>query len=331
MNRLEATTHAADIVEWMLLSNGYDEVSRGDLQAEQAFVVKNGSTADTSVDVGADQIAAQGSLDRQIEDCFDHLQYRAKAMEAVYAFRIQKDVASRKSSDESDIHLVYRFLLACSRPDMAQALGTTFSVLCKVALSRFLGGKAVVWNVDANSADRKPMGSTTKAVAEYLASFLGATTHADYVQQLADQGDGGVDLVAYVGFRDDAPGHLTVLGQCAASSRTEYWRDKLIQPARFAKLYRWTCEPVYSLFIPVVYRNTSGHWLNDLNVGQALLFDRVRIVNALRLHEEPLTDEVRSAISQALEAVTKRASTARRGRARQSTSRSKKVTNGRRR
>jgi hypothetical protein len=306
MNQLEFTAWAADRVEWMLLSNGYEEISRGDLQAENAFLVREGATADTG-DAGNDQISDQLDVSKQIEDCFDHLQYRAKAMENVYAFSIESDVISRSTAydDQSDFHLVYRFILACSRPDMAQRLGSTFSSLCKVALSRFLGARASVWNVDANSSDRQPMGTTTRAVAEYLAPFLGATPHPDFVQQLAAQGDGGVDLIACVGFGDGAPGHLTIFGQCAASSRTEYWRDKLVQPERFARVYRWTSEPVLALFIPVVYRKNSGHWLNDLNVGRSLLFDRIRILNSLRLHVDPLPDDLRVELNEALAKLTR--------------------------
>lgn len=297
MSKVELPQLRADEIEWDILSGGRFEYSRGDYQADASFEVND--------PVGGAFDEAPGMLEaRYVDDCFDHLEYRARTFSAAYRFDVSGDVISKQECTETDAQFVYRFLLACSRPDHGKQLSLHFTELCKVALQRLLGHRAQVWNVDAGSADRKALGGETRDVASALAVHLGAQIHQENIDDLPlVGGDGGSDLVATFGFDDKAHGALCILGQCAASRVTDYWRDKIYQPMRFRSLYHWSStEPKLAVFVPVVYRKGNGAWLNNTNVVE-LMFDRIRIMKALDLDATPLDAQFRSILSDALDAV----------------------------
>lgn len=301
MSQKELPQWHADQIEWNILLGARTEYSRGDYQVDRAF--------DVAVDAEDPYEPAPGMDEaRLVDDCFDHMEYRAGVFSLGYAFELDEDVISKRDGAETDSQLVYRFLLACSRTELSKSLSLHFSELCKLALQRLLGPRASVWNVDAGSADRKALGGSTRKVAVSLAHHLGATVHQANLDDLPDAGgDGGSDLVATLGFDDKASGSLCLLGQCAASSDTGYWRDKLYQPTRFKSLYHWSAgQPVLAAFIPVVYRKANGTWLDNINVVE-LLFDRIRILKALDVENNPLDAEFRLSLEQAIAlAISKR-------------------------
>jgi len=300
----------ADYVEWLIANDKRTEVSRGDIANEASIL--EGLDPETTVDPSALNAAEQRQnraqkRDAQIDDCFDHLEYRARAFGESYIFSIDRDVIKPKrgGAATTDIELVYKFLLACGKSELSKQLSAAFSELCKLAVQRFFGGKANVFNVDAGAADRQIVGTNTRDAARYLAPYLGATPLEHMLEDLAGTGDGGADIAAALGFGDGAGGHFAMLGQCAASSSESYWKDKLQQPGRFRSLYQWTVPPLLAGFIPVVYRTASGGWFSKINVQDSLIFDRLRILNALDILQQPLPnglrDQIKAALKTALE------------------------------
>lgn len=283
--RLHRPSLAADHIEWQLLEEGVAEFSRGDLEPESAWTVTPEDATSEEQEI-AD--ASSSTRSAKVDDTLAQIAYRCASLKGAYALELNQGVVRRTASINTDAELVYRFLLACSRPETSQALGDTFTELCKLALTRFFGGRASVWNIDARSSDRAQMGSTTPKVVAFLAPKIGARVKAVPHSQLRAQGDGGCDLVATFDFNDQALGHLTVLAQCAASSNENYWCNKIAEPKRFAHNYELTAEPQFCMFIPYVYRNTDGSWENEANCSRMLLFDRSRILAALELDQQHL-------------------------------------------
>jgi hypothetical protein len=294
----------ADHVEWLVAGDNRAEVSKGDIELEASIL--EGLDPEAVVinpeDTSAPEQRQRGRDRRgtQINDCFDHLEYRARALGDDYLFSVIGDVVRlKKPAGSSDQELVYKFLLACGRSDLNKRLAGTFSELCKLAVQRLFGGKAHVFNMDAGAPDRQIVGTNTKDAARYLASTLGASVLDEMLEDLPGMGDGGADIAAALAFKDGAGGHFAVLGQCAASSSEEYWRDKLHQPSRFKNLYHWTVSPILAGFIPVLYRTASGDWANKVNIT-TLVFDRLRILNSLDLRQQPLPKRFKKAILSAL-------------------------------
>lgn len=296
--RLHHPSLAADHIEWQLLEEGLAEYSRGDLDPESSFAV-------TPEDVAEEQVVVDTSStvhSTKVDDTLNQIAYRCASLKG-YALALDKGVVRRAAAPVSaDEELVYRFLLACSRSETSQALGDTFTELCKLALYRFFGGRASVWNIDARSADRVMMGKTTPKVVTYLAPKIGARVKVVPHGQLATGGDGGCDLVATIGFDDQAMGHMTFLAQCAASSNVDYWRNKIAEPGRFAYLYEMTAPPQICMFIPYVYRSTDGTWENEANCSEMVLFDRGRILTALDLGVQSLPTALSKLLKESMRA-----------------------------
>jgi hypothetical protein len=287
----------ADYAEWLIASGAKSEVSRGDLMVESD--ISQGLDGEP----GNDPLTPKVMQDTQIDDCFDHLEYRASAIGNGYLFSVSKDVlASRSPQPAGDASLVYVFLLACGNSVRNPLAYAAFSELCKVALQRLLGIRGTVYNIDAGAADRATIGTDTRKMAHFLAPILGCSPNQEVIDQLAGQGDGGADLAASVGFTDGASGHFSILGQCAASSDEAYWKDKLHQPRRFEALYRWSHSPILAAFVPIVYRSSNGAWISQANVFGAVFFDRLRILQSLQLDTEPLTQALRDQLQAAVDA-----------------------------
>ena len=282
--RLHHPSLAADHIEWQLLEEGLAEYSRGDLDPDSSFTV----APEDAVEEQAVTDTSSTAHSTKVDDTLNQIAYRCGSLKG-YALALDKGVVRRTATPVgADEELVYRFLLACSRSETSQALGDTFSELCKLALYRFFAGRASVWNIDARSSDRVLMGKTTPKVVAFLAPKIGARVKAAPHGQLAAGGDGGCDLVATIGFDDHAMGHVTFLAQCAASSNVDYWRNKICEPSRFAYLYEMTTPPQICMFIPYVYRSTDGTWENEANCSNMVMFDRGRILAALDLGSQPL-------------------------------------------
>src|SRR5262249_1574274 len=123
----------ADELEWQIAENRRAEISRGDVGLDASLT--EGLDPDTAVspddpDADSKRLSARTRRDAQINDCFDHLEYRARAFGSAYLFSIKREVLRlrnvRVSDDEA---LVYRFLLACGRPDLSKTLSSSFSEL----------------------------------------------------------------------------------------------------------------------------------------------------------------------------------------------------------
>ena len=294
----------ADYAEWLVLSESRSEVSRGDLMMEGQLYQDldiEGDVADHTA-TGTQQ-AKSTRLDTQLDDCFDHLQYRERAFGNGYLFLIKNDVLTARPDNAArgDEALVYRFLLACGRTGTKRLVPMAFSELCKLALTRLIGPRGTVYNIDAGSDDRQHLGTDTRDMARLIASTLGCVVVKEHVDQLSGQGDGGADLVASISFGDGATGHVSILGQCAASEDETYWKNKLAQAKRLLALYTWSHDPIMAAFIPVLYRSGNGTWISQSNVYGSVLFDRLRILNALQLSSMPLPPTLRDVLERAVD------------------------------
>lgn len=298
----------ADQLEWLLVFDGRGEVSKGDVGLESSIL--EGLDAEDldgdALDAVSGRDGTRRKRERQIDDCFDHLEYRERVFGKSALFTVRDDVLRLKGKVSSDSYLTYLFLLACTRSEYSKKLSAGFSALCKVALQRLLGPRAVVYNIDVGSEDRQLIGTDTREMARRLAKPLGALVSELMLADLQGTGDGGGDIVAAYDFSDGAPGHFTLLGQCAATASEVYWKDKLHQPRRLAKVFQWTVEPVLTGFIPVMYRTASGDWVSKVDVADSVMFDRLRIIQALDLGQHRLPKAVRERLTSDLEVVFKR-------------------------
>lgn len=109
------------------------------------------------------------------------------------------------------------------------------------------------------------------------------------VDEIPDRnvGDRGVDLVAWADPGDGNTHRITVFGQAAA---TRDWKLK-----QYTSSYAHLCPESILLSVPNVnvccipfyYRSVGGDWLDASEIGQSVLFDRLRICLLLAAPSDP--------------------------------------------
>jgi hypothetical protein len=96
-----------------------------------------------------------------------------------------------------------------------------------------------------------------------------------------DNGDGGIDLLAWHPMTDKAPGMPIAFAQCGCSR--EDWKFKHLEasPARhythLPVMHPWSTY----YFLPLDLRKDHGGWAYKSDIGQAIIVDRSRLLNLM--------------------------------------------------
>jgi hypothetical protein len=275
----------ADLAELLILTRLNSQVSKADLDG-----LIRSATEDSDPEFEGligDQLDEQLSHDRNAEDCFRHLAFRAGALDEHYPFLFQ-DALLTRCERVSELGFLYLFLLVCSRlgsfagrAGFAQDCARQFTELSAVALGAALKGSARVYVFDAGSADRANHFHTDlRKALRALANKLNALAIDDLVNQQSASGDGGIDLVAINEPGDPARGVLAYFGQCAAQQNG--WPRKTLESVKANAFFSMGHGAANLLYTPVMYRNASGRWVNDLHSHDCVIMDRLRTLRALK-------------------------------------------------
>lgn len=100
-----------------------------------------------------------------------------------------------------------------------------------------------------------------------------------------DYGDGGIDMVAWHALGDDRVAIPSALAQCGCSR--EEWRTKHI--AASPVMLRNKLNPTHPwatyYFMPIDLRKSDGKWAHKSDFGDAILIDRLRMINLSKEHK----------------------------------------------
>ena len=155
----------------------------------------------------------------------------------------------------------------------------------------------------ANSEDRRNYyGTDFKDALRKLGTDLNEFVLEENIQQQANSGDGGLDLVGHVNFQDPARGSFALFGQCAA--REHDWAKKSLEahPIRFGAFINFTHFPGNVFFIPLCYRDARGEWVKNSPASGCILIDRLRMCNLLKGND--ISQEVSTLLTEGEMAVT---------------------------
>jgi hypothetical protein len=182
---------------------------------------------------------------------------------------------------------VYLFLLACAslryvpeKKDQTR-MASEFEWLSLEVMRLQMPAHAEVhlFGTNPNRAPRYSGDLVTKI--EKLSTDIREKILVDLVTDFepSDQGDNGLDLVAWIPNGDDAPGLLTVFGQCAC---TPAWVQKQHSSSKDAwePIFRFTTSPVNYCFIPYDFRDLKGSWYQRRSIHNSVLMDRRRIMRS---------------------------------------------------
>jgi hypothetical protein len=91
-----------------------------------------------------------------------------------------------------------------------------------------------------------------------------------------DTGDGGIDIVAWIPFKDSESHKIIILGQCAC---TEEWDSKQFSTSygKVKSVINVKPSNTNVTFIPFCFRDENGNWQRPQNVS-SVLFDRQRLL-----------------------------------------------------
>jgi hypothetical protein len=180
---------------------------------------------------------------------------------------------------------LYLSLLLCSNlpfieKEHHKILTDTFEVIAYNSFLEIWGPAGSVTTFGKNTS------SYTGQKAERLNklfSDIGNISHfSSNTFRASDSGDGGIDLAAWITLDKYQPSHFfSALAQCACS-RTEWPKKQSeIKVDRFSSTAQITNKWAEVLFTPICFRGNNGEWAVSSEVSSGILFDRLRIINAL--------------------------------------------------
>lgn len=292
------------MVSW----NGRSYLHKNDLES----LLNEGDIAADEIDEESDAEAIQDTeglstaeksnrREQQLEDVLSHLSFRHARLGNDYPFTINGEMIEIKNS-LSDEQRIYRLLLACSRLRSFNKKGTpqrwakAFTQLSRYALSALAPSLAQTHIFDANSDDRKKLYSTDlRKALPILGSSLGVLSiNESECNSVNPAGDGGIDLVSYLNFEDEATVSFAIMGQCGAQETG--WPSKNLEAhsIQLRSYFQIQFDYPSTMLTPVLYRTNLGNWYKNKATNGILLLDRLRIMHLLKhsgaVNEITLTD-----------------------------------------
>lgn len=222
--------------------------------------------------------------DDALEDAFAQFTWRAEAFGDGYPFALENGRILRAGAELNDPQKLYVLLLLCANLPFVRGhtheLTITFE---RVTLAAF---KALWPKEDCVLAFGKGASAFVGSKAarlNALATFLGGYGHlsdTDFPAQ--DSGDGGIDIAAKWPLDPFEASHSpTLLVQCACSR--ENWSSKQTEISASRLGHQIVVSPpwIEAIAIPQSYRSADGRWMYAGTMARVLVFDRLRIINAL--------------------------------------------------
>jgi hypothetical protein len=225
--------------------------------------------------------------DNDLDDCFRQISWRIGAYEQDYPFAL--DLHGRSISAPEDLsarQTLYAFLLICANLPFLDRPYTpitdAFERLAVLALKNAWPGNGVVKAFGKNETDYT--GSKANRINSLAKDIGGVGLCTAESFRAGDSGDGGIDLAAWHGLLDEHERRniYSALAQCACSrndwskKQSEISNDRLSANV-IAPTHRW----MQLMFIPQSFRDNLGRWAVPGDVGQTVLFDRLRIIRQL--------------------------------------------------
>ncbi len=280
----------ADFIEMLCLAQPERTVDIHDVH----FRFKQGAELDRDSEYETlSQIDAE-KFDRQhtrILEWFHYIASRGEIFRELYPFYFDKStqrVVLKKNL--TNIHKLYLYLLMasslrCFNPTDFNVIGNTFEMISALALKQYFGDQSRVHVFAAGSSSQYTGNkyAKIKRLAQDLRDEL--LILCDTFAR-TDTGDEGLDIVGWLPPTDSISGMIIVFGQCAC---TEDWEEKQSSSAfnKWSQLIRFTARPVNAIFIPFCFRDTSGGWYKRHRIHDAILIDRLRIVQLLESYPLP--------------------------------------------
>ncbi|MDO6682424.1 hypothetical protein Q4551_08990 [Oceanobacter sp. 5_MG-2023] len=216
--------------------------------------------------------------DERIESWFSILKNRNSLYGMGYPFTIKGNSIQLKKNLSTKAKS-YIFLLACSMLDKFETpdkLTSTYELICAKAMKNYLPVIAQVHIFGKSSLSSPRYQGSKFAKIEKLSKDLGIKhifDETDY--NPTDNGDGGLDIVAWIPFKNDInKSKIDVyIGQCASGKD---WIKKQEEPRKIIEPLPQLKDAKKIIFIPYDIRSSDSGFFHKTELTASLVIDRYR-------------------------------------------------------
>ncbi|QHI59247.1 hypothetical protein [Enterobacter hormaechei] len=297
---LSNSHYFCDYVELLSLINGVDGVSISE--------VYDRFWEDEKIpNIGSEQSGETNQeWEGRIGNWFEEISARENHYGEHYPFTFSNSRIKRKDNI-TEIHYLYLLLLLCSSMSYINGYHILTSLFEKVsyyAMRNFLPSysNVHVFGVSAGGNDRY-IGSLSEKYRR-LATDLGLTiAQREEAFRVGDNGDGGLDIVAWVPFKEDPnlDRKMIFLGQSAAGKNWTNKQGSVDRTRNYIIDLPYSAQNV--LFVPYDFRNYQRLFCQNGEITASLIFDRHRIlklVDSEVLLADPLGENFRAVVDYSL-------------------------------
>lgn len=242
----------------------------------------------------------------RITGWFDEIVFRSQSYGDSYPFVYEKS-RIRKTDDFKEKHYMYVFLLLSSLLKYINGyhvLTTLFEKVSCVALKSYLPSIAEVHVFGVSSERNERYSGSIESKFNILAQDLGLTrSNRPNVFREGDNGDGGVDIIAWIPFRGDLnlDRKQIFLGQSASGKN---WPNKQASVDRVKNyIVDLPSNAQNVLFVPYDFRDSGRFFCQNDELTASLVFDRHRIINLIDykdINREPWMTKIQGVVDYSL-------------------------------
>lgn len=195
----------------------------------------------------------------------------------------------KKIDNIGENHYIYILLLLCSLLRYINGyhfLTTLFEQISYAALKKYLPTTAEVHIFGVSSERNSRYSGSIEYKYNLLAQDLGLTrSNRPNVFRDGDNGDGGVDIVAWIPFRNDSnlDRKQIFLGQSASGKN---WANKQASVDRVKNyIMDLPSNAQNILFVPYDFRDCNRYFCQSDEITASIIFDRHRIINLININD----------------------------------------------
>lgn len=280
----------ADYFELVCLLDEEGRLSRGDVEehTEQLTDIdSDGIQAESPVGASAAELVDGRKL--AVADLFRHLRYREQTFDSAYPFRLASGARALElappDADSRDARFLYVLLLIASALEHlngvhSEAVAAAFEGVAHDTIRKWIGPPGEVRHFGTRPTNRPGFSGTLKQKVTDLAGVLGEqAVDKPRLYRDGNNGDGGLDVVAWLPFADKARAALALFVQ--ATCRHD-WVEKPgeLRYPKWKQKMTLLAEPPSVLVIPYCFRSPDGDWYVDSDIT-CVTMDRQRIMSLL--------------------------------------------------
>lgn len=296
----DKTHHYCDYIELITLCSDEDGLSNSDIYDRY---LEDGRIREIGSEDGAESNEAWVA---EIGNWFSELEARVSAYGDSYPFEF-KDARFVLKDDINDSHYIYIGLLLCSSLryiENSSTLSSAFEYASLCAMTSYLpdGSEVHIFGVSSRN-DGQYVGSLEAKIRLLAKDANYPVSSRPNVFRDIDNGDGGIDVVAWLPFIDDInlDKKLLFIGQSAA---TMEWATKQHSVERLHSYLDIENKTLNTLYVPFDMRDYERNIREWTLVTTDILFDRHRMIKLLTpaaLFSGELGAELKNIITSAVE------------------------------